>query len=371
MYSFELFTTTAPMSDDRTTLAALDRPSERRQRHPEYLLIFVVIAVALVEVIAWLSGALGQRSAWLRAVLGMSPWLVLTTVFLALYRGPAPRFAERMRRYWPEWITHVLLVAVVALIVGSVLRVAHNAIGMSLAPWPSFLAECVVLSWIVVLPSNALERARLRERAALQRVEVAERAALDAQLRALQAQTNPHFLFNSLNVVAGLIHEDPALAERTLERFASLFRYSIEGARAAVVTLERELAFVEDYLEVQRLRYGARLDSTLSIDASALALTAPPLLLQPLVENAVLHGLSDGRALRVWVTVERSTDGARIVIADDGPGLGRSAHRGTQSSLDVLRRRVAAIDGATLSVLERDGGGVEATLFLPALEKSR
>lgn len=357
------------MSDDPPTLAALDTPAARRQRHPEYQLLVVVLAVSLLELVAWLSGALGHRSSVLRAALGLSPWVVLTAVFLALYRGPAPRLAERLRPYLPEWITHVALVALVALIVGSVLRVAHGALGITIAPWPSFLAECVVLSWIVVLPSHALERARLRERAALLRVEHAERAALDAQLRALQAQTNPHFLFNSLNVVAGLIHEDPALAERTLERFSSLFRYSIEGARAASVTLERELTFIDDYLEVQRLRYGARLETSMAIDAAALSFETPPLLLQPLVENAVLHGLSDGRSLRVRVTVAREDRGVRIAITDDGPGLGRSAHRGTKSSLDVLRRRVEAMEGASFSLASRDGGGCEATVFLP--EKSR
>lgn len=340
--------------------------SERpRNRRPEYFLLYATLLVSGLELVAYASGALGAHAARLRALIGLSPWFVLSAVFVLLYRGPAMALGPRFERWLNPWVTHVLFIATVALTVGGLLRWAHAMVGVQLAPLSSFLAECVAMSWIVVLPSYALERARRREREVLARLEQAERSALDAQLRALQAQTNPHFLFNSLDVVAGLIHEDPALAERTLERFSSLFRYSIEGSRAHVVRLERELSFVEDYLEVQRLRFGARLEVAIESDARAWGAEVPPLLLQPLVENAVLHGLAAGRAVRVLVRVAREEGGVVLTVEDNGPGLGASVHRGTQSSLAALRKRIEAMEGASFWLRDRPSGGCVATVFLP------
>ena len=346
---------------------AIERSLDPRPRahRPEYFLLAATVSISALELVAYATGALGAHAATLRALIGLSPWFVLSAVFVLLYRGPAMELGPRFARWLDPWVTHALFVAIVALTVGALLRWTHTLAGVELAPWPSFLAECVAMSWIVVLPSYALERARRREREVLARLEQAERSALDAQLRALQAQTNPHFLFNSLNVVAGLIHEDPTLAERTLERFSSLFRYSIEGARESVVRLERELSFIEDYLEVQRLRFGARLDVVIESDPRAWGAEVPPLLLQPLVENAVLHGLSAGGAVRVRVRVAREASGVALTVEDDGPGLGASAHRGTQSSLAALRKRIEATEGASFWLRDRAGGGCVATVFLP------
>jgi hypothetical protein len=353
------------MQDELRTVTDAPRPSARVARHPEFLWLYATVVVVVTQVVAHVSGALGWRPSIIRSLIGLSPWIILSSVFLVLYRGSAQRFADRFARVVNPWLTHITLVALVALGVGAALRAVHSAMGVSIAPAPAFLAECVMVSWIVVLPAHALEQARLRERRVIERLDAAERAAVDAQLRALQAQTNPHFLFNSLNVVAGLIHEDPALAERTLERFASLFRYSIEGSRATSVTLERELAFVEDYLEVQRLRFGERLATSIEADAAALKERVPPLFLQPIVENAVLHGRVDGGRSTVRVRVEREAEQLRVTVTDDGPGLGASAHRGTQTSLDTLRARLAAMPGASLSLRNRDEGGCEATVLLP------
>lgn len=342
-----------------------------RELRPEYFWLYATVAITAVEVAAYVSGSLGSRAPILRSIAGMSPWIVLSVVFVTLYQGAAQRVVARLEPKLNPWVTHVLLVGVIAFVVGLVLHSAHGAMGLELTTRGYFVTECVAMSWIVTLPAVAIDRARRREREIAARLERAERAAVDAQLRALQAQTNPHFLFNSLNVVAGLIHEDPALAERTLERFAGLFRYAIEGARSDRVTLDRELAFIEDYLEVQRLRFGERLETEIDADARALCVEIAPLLLQPLVENAVLHGISDGRALRVSITVRLEEDGVRVRVCDDGPGLGRSRHRGTQSSLDSLRARVGAIAGASIWIRDRSPAGVEAEVFLPADEALR
>ena len=146
----------------------------------------------------------------------------------------------------------------------------------------------------MVVTTAAVGFETLRERA--RRVELkaqrAQQEALRAQLEALQARTNPHFLFNSLNTVAGLIDEDPRKAEEVLERLSALFRYSLEGSRTDWVRLEQEIENVEGYLEVERVRLGDRLNSEIDVAPGVENILVPPLVLQPLVENAVLHAIA-------------------------------------------------------------------------------
>ena len=123
------------------------------------------------------------------------------------------------------------------------------------------LVVVIVITTIMVGYEQLRERARkteLREQEAQQR-------ALRAELQALQARTDPHFLFNTLNTVAGLVEEDPAAAERMLERLSTVFRYALEGSRNRWVRLEEEWSAIRDYLEVERIRFGERLSIELQI----------------------------------------------------------------------------------------------------------
>ncbi|MGD1994730.1 MAG: histidine kinase, partial [Anaerolineae bacterium] len=114
--------------------------------------------------------------------------------------------------------------------------------------------------------------------------------ATQAELKALKAQINPHFLFNTLNTIAHLIHADSAQAEATVERLAEMFRYVLSGSERGLVPLEEELAFVDNYLEIERARFGERLRVTREAAQEALDISVPSLVLQPLVENAIRHG---------------------------------------------------------------------------------
>src|SRR5262249_51853978 len=135
------------------------------------------------------------------------------------------------------------------------------------------------------------ERLRLRVRNVEQREQRARQAALEAQLASLQARTNPHFLFNALNTVAGLIHEDPARAEDAVVRLAHLFRYTHDASSRQRVSLREEIEAVRAYLDMESMRFEKRLEYCVDVADELSGILLPPLAVQPLVENAVRHGV--------------------------------------------------------------------------------
>ncbi len=145
--------------------------------------------------------------------------------------------------------------------------------------------------------------------------------ATEAELKALKAQINPHFLFNTLNTIAELIHADSERAEATVERLAEMFRYVLNGSERGLVPLEEELAFLDDYLEIERVRFGDRLRVTRAIAPEALDLLVPSLVLQPLVENTIRHGQGADGSIDLGIDIHADGDRAVIAISDQGPGM--------------------------------------------------
>jgi signal transduction histidine kinase len=205
-----------------------------------------------------------------------------------------------------------------------------------------------------------------------------EAAAARAELHALRAQLDPHFLFNTLHSLMGLARRDPAAVERGLERFGDLLRYVLAANRqeaAAVahgdVPLEAELGFVRDYLALERMRLGARLQVEEAVDDEALECALPALTLQPLVENAVRHGIAPraaGGTVRVGARVTHA--GTLVVeVEDDGAGCDAASADGAAGvGIAVVRRRLRARygDAARLDVMTAPGRGFVARLTLPA-----
>ena len=142
-----------------------------------------------------------------------------------------------------------------------------------------------------------------------------------AELKALKAQINPHFLFNTLNTIAELTHSNPSHAEMTIERLAEMFRYVLVASERGQVPLTGELAFVDDYLEIEQARFGERLQITRQIGLHGLDLLVPSLILQPLVENAIRHGQDESGRIDLMLRSHREDDDILIQIADHGPGM--------------------------------------------------
>jgi signal transduction histidine kinase len=206
-------------------------------------------------------------------------------------------------------------------------------------------------------------------RAGAQQAAELEAALAEARLRALQAQLNPHFLFNALNSVVTLIGRDPASAQRMVVRLADLLRGTLATSDGHAVPLREELALVRAYLEIEEVRFGDRLTVTWAIVPEAEVLLVPSLVLQPLVENAIVHAVAPrpgpGR-VAVHATV---TDGMlELVVADDGQGPHRPSRRpGTGIGIANLRERLARLYGgrASLELSDAVGGGCRAAVRLP------
>jgi two-component system sensor histidine kinase AlgZ len=234
---------------------------------------------------------------------------------------------------------------------------------------PHVLRVGLVVVAIAVAIDLGYERLRQRARRDEMRAEQARKEALRAQLKALQARTNPHFLFNSLNTVAGLIEDDPVAAERVLERLGDIFRYALQGAEGGWVRLGDELTAVCGYLEVEAMRLGDRLRSEVDLAPELREILVPPLVLQPLVENAVLHAIAPRKGGgQVRVTGQLHNGALRLTVEDDGPGPGTSAHRGSGTSLAELRQRLEMLYGgeASLETGHGEAGGFIVRVTLPA-----
>ena len=206
--------------------------------------------------------------------------------------------------------------------------------GPRLSEAPYFSGDLALLASLadvlVAVVDNLHLQARKREQEQL-----AHELSLHAsrsELKALRAQINPHFLFNALNAIAGLIHRHPDRADRTIEQLADVFRYALRGAESEWAILDDELEFVGAYLEVERARFGDRLQVSIEIAADVRGARIPTMMVQTLVENAVKHGLSDliGTAV-VGVHATRAGDRVIVAVTDNGEGFStRPARRGTE-----------------------------------------
>jgi len=206
---------------------------------------------------------------------------------------------------------------------------------------------------------------RRRQREKETRLELALR---EAELRALEAQINPHFLFNCLNSIRGLVTEDPKLAQDMITRFAALLRYNLHGDVGHTVPLSAEAEAVADYLALEQVRFDERLRVRFDIEPRAGAMQVPPMILQTLVENALKHGvgkLPEGGEIRIQASAE--PDELVLNVENTGQLAGASA-AGPQIGLNNIRERLRLIYGsrAGLQLKNTDGDRVAATVRIPA-----
>ena len=241
------------------------------------------------------------------------------------------------------------------------------------AAWHSPVLAWNILmgSWLYLIVAGLSYGIRTQQRLNRQAAAEAEARMLAerAQLAALRARLNPHFLFNALHTVSSLVTSDPAAADDAIERLGGLLRYALDEGEHEV-PLESEWAFTRDYLAFERLRLGERLRTRANLEPAALAVDVPLLVLQPLVENAVRHAIaprSDGGTIGINASVHNGSLVLRV--DDDGPGAGAQdlgLSRGI--GLPSLKRRLEVRYGADahMDIRTAPGAGFSVTVVLPS-----
>ncbi len=280
-------------------------------------------------------------------------WLVYTPIIAWL--------ADRVRISSERWVGPMLFHAAMSLLVtlplGLPLRVPDATLG---AP----------VYWCILVLANAL-RNQEAQRAQTQRTLELERMLAQAELQALRMQLQPHFLFNTLNTLGFLsLKGDHARIGWVVERLGDLLRNAMDGATRTTVPLGEEVDFLRSYLEIEELRFQDRLRIQWDLPTELLSLPVPSLLLQPLVENALKHGLARRRQAGL-VEVAARREGPRLIltVSDDGPGppgegaLAASPGRGLRNLRDRLD--ILFPGEGHLRLRPREGGGTVAEVVLP------
>ncbi len=191
-----------------------------------------------------------------------------------------------------------------------------------------------------------------------------------AQLQVLKMQLQPHFLFNTLNAISALIHQDVEIADRMIARLGELLRTTLENAGTQEVTLHQELEFIAPYLEIEQARLGPRLSLRIDVDPAVMDALVPNLFLQPLVENAIRHGIAPQAGLGwIEITAARSESSLLLHVRDNGGGLSSNYREGV--GVSNTRARLQQLYGAaqTLTLSNHPEGGVLVTVTLPFREQ--
>jgi two-component system, LytTR family, sensor kinase len=331
------------------------------------------------------------QSGWLVVpLLDSVCWAVLTVPLFWLAARYGTESVSRGRKLLVFGTVGIVVVVVVGLF-GTAIRAQFGApppnVGnrphRSFGPppfWFGMLNALVI--YLGVIAAGIARAYSLRYRARREQTNLLERQLAEARLDALRRQLDPHFLFNTLNVISSLVERDPRGVRRMISRLGGLLRFSLEGADAPEITLRQELVLLEQYLDIMQVRFQGRLETVIEADPRTLDALVPTLILQPLVENAIKHGIERQRdGGRIFV--ETLLDGDMLVlrVSDNGAGLDaseRSRDNGGATNTGVglrnTRARLAQLYGSrhrfTLSPAPERGAVAEVRLPLNSVERS-
>jgi signal transduction histidine kinase len=329
----------------------------------------------------------GSPSTWAHALAGNMPWWFMWALLTPAVFALARRYRLDRRPAGGAIAVHAVASAGSALVhiipVGALYFFTHARFNPDGPPLPTMLRNFVdgyglldmLTYWAIVGGYYALEfhrrmRATELEASRLQ-LQAAELRGLtqEARLHALRMELNPHFLFNALNAISGLVRRsDRDTAVAMLARLGDLLRVTLRRDTAEVVTLERELECLDLYLQIERVRFSDRLHIDIDVPDPLRDALVPTLILQPLVENAVRHGIAPTPGPgTIRIQARPAGDQLRIAIADTGPGWNGDQPRGEGLGLSNTRARLVQLYGDAASLLAgaAHGGGTIVTLILP------
>jgi sensor histidine kinase YesM len=329
----------------------------------------------IAALLATLGGGHFATALVFSCAIGLLCWLVLDggRLLLARLQHRWRPDDEAARSGWPGWPVMAALIVVGS----SVAYVAGNWIGALLTGNTGQAHDIdrgFVLMLLVSISVGSVITAFYYASARLEHsrteAESARRLAAEAELRLLQSQLEPHMLFNTLANLRVLIGLNPPRAQAMLDRLIAFLRATLTASRQPWHPLADEFARLDDYLALMAVRMGARLQVELDLPADLQALSVPPLLLQPLVENAVKHGLEPQvQGGRLTVRAARHGDQLQLTVRDTGVGLAAPSASGTRFGLQQVRDRLQALYGAgarlSLAPATDAQGGTLATIVLP------
>jgi two-component system LytT family sensor kinase len=314
-------------------------------------------------------------------ILNLTLWYVP-----AALTAPIFRIAAHFRLDADRWIRSLAMHAAAAVLFSIVHVAAMMAVRVMLWPelrsmtadtWLSYTQDQYLrnLDWslmtyaAVVGLSYALGYYRESQARALKAAHL-ETSLMEARLKTLEAELHPHFLFNTLHAISTLVHTDPEAADRMISRLSDLLRLTFDRSGAAGVALKEELEFLQKYLEIEQIRFQDRLAVKFDIDPETLDTDVPRLILQPLVENAIKHGIGPraGQGL-VQISTKKREDGTWIEVRDNGVGLSRHARARLTNGVGLsnTRARLECLYGSQhrLDFAEGDGG-LSVQMLIPA-----
>jgi signal transduction histidine kinase len=346
-----------------------------RRRHLLILGAWALVAMLLAGQ-AWFAGQVrGEPLAWARAstiwLVWAAAWAVLTPIALQL----ATRFPLQRPRILAALAVHTAASAACAVANLALFALAAPLIGATqleptwLGTFSRLLGTTFLLNlpvyWLIVAAAHVERLVRTAREKDRRRLRLEAQLA-DARLQALRTQLQPHFLFNALNTISVLMHEDVDTANGVLLQLSALLRRSLDDTQAHEVTLGEEIGFLGSYLEIEQARFGGRLGYRLLVPEEVLEARVPSLILQPLVENALRHGLATRAGPgRVEIRADRHGDCLRLCVIDDGPGLPPVTTERVGLANTRARLRLLYADRQRFEVRNSAGGGVIAEIELP------
>lgn len=289
-------------------------------------------------------------------------------IFTGLNFVPLDRIKNRLLK----WFT-TLLVIIIAGWIGMMMGHGINALVFSQPFHIQFSRRSIITCSLQFLLFGLLAFGFFKLKYTLQsyvhkltekevQAEKLDRLKTRAELNALRSKVNPHFLFNTLNSIASLIPTDPAKAEHLIAQLSALFRYSLQIADEE--TLEEELKIVEKYLEIEKVRLGDRLSYEITCDSRCSEFKIPGLLIQPLVENSIKHGIAPlAHGGKVEILCEQNHSHCVITVRDNGKGLPETHHE--HFGLGGVRERLALMYGKNHAFSIENLDGVTITIRIP------
>ncbi len=331
--------------------------------HHEYLALPVNLAVAAIY------SAAGR---FLRAD---EIWSFSPLIDLSIYRW------VRGKVRYPHLDNQMLLLGLIVAVQFGCSMLArfypHRYFDLYSRSWLVELAICAAPPVVLGIPLKIWNAVRLDHK-----LEEQSRLLMEARFDALQRQINPHFLFNTLNSIASLIRSKPELAREMIVKLANILRVLLKD-REAFVPLSEELAFTDDYLDIEVVRFGEKLRVVKEIAEDTLDVVVPSMLLQPLIENSIKHGL-EPRIGGGTVTLRSRLEGERLIVEIEDDGVGMEPGRAVSSPNGGLARESSGIgmknvrermdvlygEGAAVEVVSRPGRGTKVRLVMPQVAEA-